>query len=192
MSIMISDILKTTGIYSDTDIQLFESKTKFRTVSKDEILINRGEVCKSIFFNITGAFYQYNYKDEIEENVIDLHSDNEWFLNHSSFISQKPSDSFIKAYTESNILEFDIESLHCLIGKSPAFLQFGKILGQATSRVHFFDDRLTPTQKYQHILDNRRELIQKFPLKFIASYLKITPETLSRVREKISKGKMVS
>lgn len=185
---MIPDILKNNGLYSSTDEQLFEHYVTIRGVSKDEILIHPGEVCKSVFFNITGAFYQYNYKDEIEENVIDLHSDNEWFFNHLSFISQKPSDSFMKAFAESRVLELRIESLHSLMGRSPAFLQLGKIFEQAASRVHFFDNQLTPTQKYQYILENRRDLLQKFPLKYIASYLKITPETLSRVRKNFGKA----
>jgi len=180
---MISDILKSNGIYNDRDIQLFADKIKFRRIAKDEILIKQGQVCRSVFFIIEGAFYQYNFKNEIEENVLDLHSDNEWFLNYNSFISQKPSDSFIKAYTDSKIFELDIESLHWLIGESPGFLQLLKILEPATARVHFFDNRLTPVEKYKYVFDNRRELIKKFPLKFIASYLKITPETLSRVRE---------
>jgi CRP-like cAMP-binding protein len=192
MNSMIADILKTNGMYSDTDAQLFEHNTQIRDVCKNEILIKPGEVCRSIFYILSGAIYQYNYIDEIEENVIDLHSDNEWFLEHTSFTSQKPADSFIKAYTDSKILELSIESLHWLIGQSPAFFQIGKIPGQASLRIHFFDNRLTPTQKYQYILDNRQELLQKFPLKFIASYLKITPETLSRVRENFSKGKIAS
>jgi CRP-like cAMP-binding protein len=185
---MIADILGSTGFYNHSEVELFERNTTMRSMSKDEIVVNRGEICRSAFFNITGAFYQFNYKDEIDLNVIDLHCDNEWFLNHSSFISQKPSDSFIKAYTDGKILELDIESLHFLISRSPAFLQLAKIFDQATLRIHFFDNRLTPLEKYQYILNNRQQLIQIFPLKFIASYLKITPETLSRVRENLSKG----
>ena len=189
---MIADILSANGTYSYEDVQLFERTTKLRYIAKNEILLSPGQVCRSVFFNITGAFYQYNYKDEMEENVIDLHPGNEWFLNHSSFFSQKPSGSFIKAYSKSKVLELDIESLHYLISKSSAFLQIAKIFEQATSRIHFFDNRLSAYEKYQYILNNRRELIQKFPLKLIASYLKITPETLSRVRENYSKTKVIS
>ena len=189
---MLLEILETNGFYSDTDIALFESQVTFRNLLKDEVLVKPGEISNAIYFILTGAVYQYNYIDEFQENVIDLHLDHEWFLNDNSFISQKPSVSFIKAYTDSRILELNIESLHYLIGKSPAFLQLGKIFEQATYRVRLFDNRLTPTQKYQYILDHRRDLIQKFPLKYIASYLKITPETLSRVRENLAKGKMVS
>ncbi len=189
---MISAILKTNGDYSLTDIQLFEANTTCRQLLKNDILIKPGEVCKSIYFNIAGAVYQYNSNAEMEENVIDLHLANEWFLHHNSFITQKPADGFIKAYSNSKILELTIESLHHLVGKSPAFLQLGRIFEQSTSRVHFFDNRLTPAEKYQYILDNRSTLIQYFPLKLIASYLKITPETLSRVRENFTKQKTIS
>lgn len=107
-------------------------------------------------------------------------------------MSQKPSESFVQAYAESEILELTVQSLHGLIAESPAFLQMGRILEQATARVHFFDNDLTPIQKYEHLLNNRPQLLQKFPLKIIASYLKITPETLSRVREKLARGKIIS
>ncbi|MBT1703209.1 Crp/Fnr family transcriptional regulator [Chryseosolibacter indicus] len=185
---MISAILKNNGIYSSSDETLFEKEVRHRTISKDELLVKRGEVCRSIFFNITGSLYQYKSKDEIKENVIDLHADQEWVLNQISFTFQKPSDTFIKAYTDSRLLELSIESIHCLIAQSPAFLQLAKIFTAAGSRISFFDDRMTPAQKYQYILDNRNNLIQKFPLKYIASYLKMAPETLSRVRENFAKG----
>jgi CRP-like cAMP-binding protein len=189
---MLADCLRQTGFYSDEDVLLFEKAAVSRTMAKNEILLQQGAVCKSMFYNITGAFYQYNVKDEIEENIIDLHTDKEWFFNHSSFASQKPSGSFIKAYAQSSILELSVESLHWLIAKSQVFLQMGKLLDQATSRVYFFDNCLTPAEKYQYILDNRPQLIQQFPQKMLASYLKITPETLSRVRDKFSRGKVIS
>ncbi|QHT70867.1 Crp/Fnr family transcriptional regulator [Rhodocytophaga rosea] len=98
----------TTGVYSHTEVKLFESKITVRRVAKNDILLNQGEVCKSFFFSLTGVFYQYKYTDEGEENVLDLHIDHEWFLNQGSFIAQTPSDRFIKAYSEGNILELDI------------------------------------------------------------------------------------
>ncbi|ULQ53206.1 Crp/Fnr family transcriptional regulator [Flavihumibacter fluvii] len=189
---MLTDILQTNGMYSPGDIQLFKRNITCRNLAKDEMLMCPGEISKSIYFLISGAIYQYGYIHEIEENVIDLHTDNDWFLCHNSFIAQKPSETYIKAFTESSILELGIESLHDLIGKSPAFLQLGKIFEQSTSRVQLFDHRLTPTQKYQFVLDNKPELLKKFPLKYIASYLKITPETLSRVRENFARGKIIS
>lgn len=189
---MIASILAKTGTYSENDKKLFEKRIVYRKIQKDEILLGEGEVCQSAYYLISGAFYQHNFKNEIDLNVIDLHIDNEWFLNQQSFIKQKPSEITLQAYTESEIFELSIVSIHVLIQESPAFFQFGKILEQPYNRVHFFDNNLTPTQKYQYILDNKPALLQNFPLKIIASYLKITPETLSRVRESFAKGKIIS
>jgi hypothetical protein len=51
---------------------------------------------------------------------------------------------------------------------------------------------MTPLEKYQFVLQTRPQLVQVFPLKMIASYLKVTPETLSRVREKLARGGDIS
>ena len=185
---MIAAILNKIGHFSEADIQLLENRISQKQVKKGEVILKQGEVCKSVHFIIKGAFLQYNFKDEIEQNVIDLHFEGDWFLSHQSFISQKPSETIIEAYAESVVFEININTLHHLIGLSPAFFQLGKVLEQINSRTHFFDNSLTPLQKYQYLIEKRREIIQTFPLKIIASYLKITPETLSRVREKLAKG----
>jgi CRP-like cAMP-binding protein len=189
---MIAEILKKIGRYSENDLILFEKRIKTRNVKKGEILLNEGEICQTVFYSISGVFYQFSIKDEIEENIIDLHIENEWFLNAQSFTSQKPSESTIKTYSEGEILELTIESIHHLIGESPAFFQLGRMMEQSKPKQHFFDNNLTPIQKYSYILENKPALIQKFPLKIIASYLKVTPETLSRVRESLAKGKTIS
>ena len=186
---MIAQILRKMGNFSEKDVQLFETKLVYRNLSKDEIALAEGAVCTSVFYNLSGALYQFNYREDNELNVIDLHLDQEWFLNARSFFNQKPSDCCIKAYTDCEVFELSVFRLHELIAVSPAFLQLGRVLEQATSRVHFFDNLMTPLQKYQYVLDQRPDLIQQFPLKIIAAYLKITPETLSRVRDKLSKGK---
>ncbi|WP_336518220.1 Crp/Fnr family transcriptional regulator [Pollutibacter soli] len=184
---MFADILKTNGVYNTVDAELFERYTKVREPGAGESLLQPGEICRSISFLVKGAVYQYqNNNDDV--NILDLFIPEDWFLNINSFTSQNPSESFIKSFTASTVLELDIQSLHYLIGRSPAFLQLGKIFERSASRLVFFDNRFSPAQKYQWILDNKPELLQLFPLKMIASFLKITPETLSRVRETLSRG----
>ncbi|MDN3582231.1 Crp/Fnr family transcriptional regulator [Mucilaginibacter flavus] len=184
---MSSNGLKITGQYSEEDALLFEKEVKFRQFEKDELLLNKGDVAKSIFFILKGAVYQYTLKSNLEHHVIDIHTENEWFVNHKSFVSQMPSDIYIRAFTACDILEVSIESIHFLIGQSPSFLQLNKVFDNSTSRVYFFDNLLTPLQKYQFIFESKPQLLQQFPLKIIASFLKITPETLSRVREKFAR-----
>jgi CRP-like cAMP-binding protein len=181
-------ILQGYGTFNESHALLFEKKIKIREIEKDEILLKQGEISSSIYYILEGSFYQYTTKNEIEQNVIDLHLSKEWFLNQKSFVNQKPSEAEIVAFSKSKIIELTVQSMHDLIAQSPAFFQLGKILDQSHSKIHFFDNTLTPLQKYEYILKNRPQLIQTFPLKIIASYLKITPETLSRVREKLAKS----
>ena len=75
-----------------------------------------------------------------------------------------------------------VYSLHNLIEISPVFFQLGKLLQPTTLRTQFYDDSMTPIEKYKYVLEHRPQLLQRFPLKYIAAYLKIAPETLSRVR----------
>lgn len=189
---MMEAILKTNGIYSSTDATLFERYTNVRELSAGDILLRPGDICRSISFLVKGSVYQYLPLGDEDENILDLYCPHEWFLNFNSFTSQNPSESFIKTFSASTIVELDIQSVHTLISRSPAFLQLGKIFERITSRLVFFDNRFTPAQKYQWILDNKAMLIQQFPLKMIASYLKITPETLSRVRESLTRGNSIS
>lgn len=185
-------ILQQLGRFEEQHAALLAQQVQHRDVVKGEVLLPEGAVCKSVFYAVKGAFYQFNVKEETEEHIIDLHVQNEWFFNHSSFVLQKPSQTCIKAYTDGEILELTVASLHDLIAQSPAFLQMGRLLEQSTARVQFFDHNMTPTEKYQFILDHRPDLIQAFPLKVVAAYLKITPETLSRVRESFSRGRRSS
>lgn len=189
---MHSGALNTIGIFSDQERILFEQEAKIRSIKKYEVLLEKGEVASSVFFNLQGLIFQHQQHEGSVTTVIDLHLENEWVLNQESFVSQQPANCSISSYTGGVVLELSIQSIHELIRQSISFLQLNKILENAVSRVFFFDNASTPIQKYQYVLDNRPRLIQAFPLKMIASYLKITPETLSRVREKIIRMPCIS
>jgi len=180
------------GKFSSEDLALFNEKAVLREIQKGRLLLQQGQVCQSVFFLVEGAFIQYNYIDEVEENIIDLHLEGEWMLNAQSFAGQAPSDTILQAYTDSKVYELHVHKLHELIARSQAFLQLGKLLGSDGMRTHFFDNRLSPVEKYEYLLNTRSQLLKVFPLKMIASYLKMSPETLSRVREKLAKERKLS
>jgi hypothetical protein len=103
-------------------------------------------------------------------------------FNQQSLIEQTPSNTTIKAFSKSEIIELSLNSFHSLCSKSQSFLQFGKILNQSANRIFIFDNSLKPNDKYNYINKVKPQLTKIFPIKMVASYLKIAPETLSRVR----------
>ena len=168
------------GTFTDEELILIYESAVICKVKKNEIILDVGQVCNSFFFILSGACYQYQM-DDIEERIIDLFTEYDCALNQVSFISRKPSDDVIRAFIDCEILVLNIDSVHKLIKISNSFLQFGKLMN-SQNRLVFFDNSMSPVDKYNHILVNNPTFIQIFPLKYIASFLKITPETLSRVR----------
>jgi CRP-like cAMP-binding protein len=184
----VAQMLTQIGTFSDEQVRLFAHRVHSRSVEKDTILLAAGTICQTVYCSLEGAFYQVTYNDEQEPVIIDLHLPGQWFFNHQSFVTQTPSAYTIQAYSDGIVLELTVQVIHELIAISPVFLQLGSLLNQATDRIRFFDQNLTPAQKYQYVLDSQPQLLHLFPLKVIAAYLKITPETLSRVRERLARG----
>lgn len=179
------DYLQKTGTYSKHELSMLEKELQFISLKKDEMLLTKGEVCSSLCFLEEGAIIQFQIDEDLNEKVIDLNISNDWVINYHSFSMRKPSEYYIKSFIDSSIYKLSIDSIHRLIAQSQTFLQMGRFLGESATRLEFFDKDYSPDQKYQYILQNRAELLQKFSQKIIASYLKITPETLSRVRSRI-------
>ncbi len=179
------EILNTVGQFSDFDIVLFKKFSTRKILNKNDILLNEKEVCKSVFYILSGSFFQFQ-SNELTESIVDLHLQNEWVFNHQSLIGQIPSNTAIKAFTKSEVLELTLSSFHSLISKSQSFLQLNRIFNQINNRIFLFDNSLNPAQKYNYIKEMKPHVTQQFPIKMIASFLKVAPETLSRVRANYS------
>lgn len=175
------EILASVGSFSSHDLLLFEEQTVRKVFSKNDMVLREGEICQSVYFILSGSFFQFRYNDTTE-TIIDLHLPKEWMYNHPSLIEQKPSDTTIKAFENSDVLELSLNNLHRLIAQSQSFLSLGRIFDQPNNRTYLFDRSLSPVEKYNYIKNVKPLIVQVFPVKMIASYLKIAPETLSRVR----------
>lgn len=164
---------------------LLVSKLQSRSILRDEFLLRENETCQSLFFLNKGTFRQYSISESGREKTKNLFVEGDWVFDHRSFITQQPTNTLIQALENSELFELFVYDMHDLIKASGSFFQLGSILQQTTS---FYDnvEPLTPFEKYMWLLQNKPTILQKFPLKYVASYLETTPETLSRVRKKIS------
>ena len=178
---MLKPDLDKTGKFSQSDFERLAKYLVPRTLRKNEILLDQGQICQAVYFISSGSAYQFRYED-IDEKVTDLHLPKAWCLNYSSFISQNPSKNIIKVNAETTAFQLSLTAIHELIAQSPVFLQLGKILEGATTRTHYLDNSMSPSERYNDLIRDRPLVLQMFPLKLIASYLNMTPETLSRVR----------
>lgn len=181
MNINHHEILKRIGSFSTSDVELFGKYSARRKITKNKILLNEGQTCRCMYYIISGSFYQFHIED-IDEIITDLHLPDEWMFNQQSLVSQTASLTTIRAFSEAEVVELSLSDLHLLISASKAFLQFGKVLNQTDIRTFMYDRSLKPVEKYAFVNEKKPGLPVVFPVKMIASYLKIAPETLSRVR----------
>lgn len=181
-----SSLLNKAGKFSEQESAFLKQELDLKELKKDEYLLEKGNTCSSLCYIISGSFYHYMIDSELNKKVIDLSIQNDWVINYKSFASRKPSVYSIQAFEDTSYYEISIDAIHRLIGLSQSFLQMGSALEESTSRMDFFDNDNTPDEKYDFIINNKPGLLQKFPQTIIASYLKVTPETLSRVRKRLS------
>lgn len=179
--------IRTIGNFTDVHVQLFIQYLTPVSLSKDSWILKEGQTCKSFFFIRKGAVRQYLIDEHGNEYTTGLYIENQFALNQQSFIKQQPSVSNIVTTTDCELFEFNVHGLHDLIQQSQAFFQLGKLLEQEHSYHTHYEHLTSPEEKYRLLLQQQPELLNQFPLKHVASYLKMTPETLSRVRNKITK-----
>lgn len=177
------DILHTLGHFTRNEIKLFEQRTRVKRIDRNQTVLSEGEICRSFYYILSGSFIQYRMVD-IDEVITDLHLKDEWMYNHQSLINQTPSLHSIKAFNQAKVLELTLENYHLLLSTSLAFVQLNKILDQDNHRTFLFDHNLNPADKYLYLKKTKPDAVKIFPVKSIASYLKIAPETLSRIRAK--------
>lgn len=170
--------------YQEQEQNLFISHLTTKTFGKKEFILKEGQICRAIYFVNEGALRHYQYADNGDEITCNLFIENDWVLDMESFISQKPSKGFIECYYNAELLELSVHGLHSLIAVSQNFLALGSLMNTCIRDISF-DILPSPEEKYNHLIGTRPQLLQQFSLKHIASFLRITPETLSRVRRKI-------
>lgn len=172
--------------------KVFEDIRPFLSVKKideGEYFLRNGKICKEIGFVEKGLLRLY-YLNDGKEITNCFCKENTIITSYSSLITQKESDIAIQAIEPSQLIVFSYTSLQHLYGKNLYWQQLGRMAAESeliTTECHtrFLKD-LSATDRYKQILNEDAELLQRLPLKYLATYLQIAPETLSRIRKKIS------
>ena len=153
--------------------------------SKGEYLIKEGQVEQSIYFIEEGAVRVFHVT-EFEEQTIRFGYEGSIITSLASFITGKPSEFYIEALRKTTVKIIQKQLLFEIVNESTeTLLQYNKLLERLiVQQMEREIDLLTesPTKRLQRVLARSPNLFQEIPLKYIASYLRMTPETLSRIR----------
>jgi CRP-like cAMP-binding protein len=183
-------IEKYTSLPTDQWQQISEC-FELRIIEKDEIILKEGQVCRYLYFVESGLLRFYINKDG--NDVTKFFTEAPYFFtSQASFNAQKPATENIQAIEKCIIWQISFTQSNELY-KFNSWTNFARKIIQ---EVQFFTEEIleelqteTAELRYQKMLKNSAALTQRIPLKYLASYLGIAPQSLSRIRKKMATQK---
>ncbi|HAD96069.1 MAG TPA: hypothetical protein DCG19_01620 [Cryomorphaceae bacterium] len=174
---------------SENDWEAIAPFLEEKEYAKSDFLVKEGQVVRGIFFIIEGAVRTYSLKEGRE-----IHSsfnlEHEFVRELQSLSSGLPSRNYIQAIENSRATFISRNKLISLYNTHPVFQTIGRnILEEMAITEQQYASLLSqhsPEERYHFIMQQRPELLQRVPLQYLASYLGMARETLSRIRGRIS------
>ena len=178
-----------TVILNESDINLCMDYFETITPTKNTILERQGRIPQYLYF-ISSGFMRLFYMDhEGEEVTSHISGEQNFLVQFLSFIKQQIATENLGCITECVLFRISRENLVTLIDSSESFKKFSLIIFEqafATSAIRANDlATLNAEQRYKKLMDTQPEILQNIPIQYIASYLGIKPQSLSRIRRQM-------
>ena len=175
---------------SDEIIQEFERCFEYVEVPKAQSLLRDSEICNYTYVITNGLVRMYYQKDGQEISSMFIEEDTP-FNAPDSYYSRTPGYLCLDALEPTRLARIHYNQLQSMYLKFPELNFVGRVITEkyfvkSEERLYLLRKQ-TGEERYSYFLTHYPELIQRVPLKYIASYLGLSFETLSRIRNKIRK-----
>ena len=177
---------------SDEEKGLVTSKFQPRLYRKRQYILQEGDVCNTLSFVISGCLRMYKVDESGTTHIIQFAIENWWMSDLGGFHSGKPSALNIEAVEDTTVLQIKRDDLVDLYLRAPKFDRIFRVLIE--NSLVKMQERLLQTmgsdarERYEEFLKQYPALANRIPNTYIASFLGITPEFLSKIRnERVSK-----
>ncbi len=171
---------------------LVREKFKPRLYRKKQYVLQEGDICNRMNFVVRGCLRMYKIDDTGGTHILQFAAENNWITDLGSFYSENSSELAIDALEDTMVLQIAHDDLLVLYTQTPRFHRIFRVLIE-NSYVSLQKRLLqtissTAEDRYQYFTDTYPHLVNRLPQTQIASFLGITPEFLSRLRNKLSKS----
>ncbi len=180
------------GILSAADIDMALGYYETRHYAPGEHYLSHGQTAKEIAFVSEGILRAYSMDRDGREVTQYFIRPQQFAVDLESYYSNMPSEKAMQAVVETTLQVIQREDLDRLTSSLPNFYIFSKTISEMQLLNKLKDNDFlnfgTAKEKYLTFLKRYPELALRVPQQFIASYLKITPQSLSRIRKEIAGG----
>ena len=171
------------------ETDLLEELFKERFIKKGDFFLGEGQVCKYAGFIVKGLMRYYINHDG-EDRTYDFAHENNFVCNYESFIPKTPSTKIIQALEDCEILQISYEDLQILYKSIEEGERLGRLVIEQVfiqtlqALTSFYTD--APEYRYEKFIQKHPDLQQRISQYHIASYVGVKPQSLSRIRKRIS------
>ena len=173
---------------TEEEKELFSSCFKEVKIKKRQFIVQPNFIAKHRQYVLKGAFRAYVVADEGQEHTITFAIDDWWITDYNSYIFQQPATMFVVALEDSIILQLDYEKEQELKLQNHKFETFFRIMAErglaAQQRRIISNLTQTAEERYETFSNKYPQIVQRVPQYALASYLGMTTEFLSRIRNK--------
>jgi len=178
---------KSSVTLSGDERNLIMTKLKSKKLRKRQYFLQEGDVCKYMGFIVKGATRMFAVDGKGHEHILHFGLEDWWVGDYESFYLLTPSKYYVEALEAVDMILVTNEQLQELAGTMPAIAAMLDSLNKGAfiannKRMHAAIS-LTAEARYEDLTRTYPHFFQRFPQNMIASYLGISPETLSRIRK---------
>ncbi len=178
---------KYTLITEEIEIALHEN-TFIKTLKKGSTLLKEGDISNECYFILKGCIRSY-FLEEGEEKTIEFYTE-EHSIVPLNYGTSEPSEHYLECLTDTIVTVGNQKLEKETFKKYPQLESLSRVIAESViikqQKSHSKFKTSTPEERYLNLLKNRPDLIQIVPQHQIASYLGIKPESLSRIRKRIT------
>lgn len=174
---------------STEELELIDKYFEVVRLDKKDYLIQDGKLCNFVGFIANGTIRHFHIINGIE-NTGDISFENAWVTDFQSFTKNTPGIMNLQAMEDSTVFIINKTKLHTLYNECSKYESFGRIMADnAAKRVTELALSISadkPEERLQHLIKKHPDLLQRIPQKYIANFLGISPEKLSRILSKLN------
>ena len=176
--------------FTDEELEFVLGYFERKVFSKRSVVIPAGQVADEVYFVVKGCLRLYYMKDGVDRTTY-FFTEHMFAGTYDSFLSRRPSLIAMEALEDTEVLALSHASLQELYQRFPKMNEF--VRRSIEDRFVGLHDLFTayllnsPEERYLALLKERPELIQRVPQHHIASFIGVTPVSLSRIRARIAR-----
>ncbi len=178
-------LLKNTPI-SKAEAQIVSSRFRSVYLKENDYFLKAGMPVRQIGFLVSGVLYQFIIDEKGNQITLQFISGERFFCDANGYYLQEPSETYIQAITPCWLFVLPIDELKMMEEELPQLkliiAQLGELYLLERLRSADFLRTGTAAEQYNRFVSHFSQLVKQIPLKYIASYLRITQQSLSRIR----------